>query len=172
MKFASAPEDYDSNEGGSWDDSDPGPTEIPMDHAHPYHVEGADPWAPGVRAADIPVVPRTKPLVPNKTDISAHLYALFSPAFVQPYQDAWFEIAYSNLAGEVNAAEIFSVFDLEPAVAFAEQKSRVGCNVYVGPAIRQGEHPASGRASDKDVVTSSCAWAEFDGAGDGERISA
>src|SRR5215510_3766813 len=34
------------------------------------------------------------PLCPNQADITNHLYALFPPEFVQPYPDAWIEIAY------------------------------------------------------------------------------
>jgi hypothetical protein len=139
----------------------------------------SDPWAPGVRASNVPIVRLpAEPLIqkvpiPNKTDISAHLYALFDPAFVQTHPDAWFEIAYSDPAtGDVNAARTFSVFDLEKAAEFAEKKNKDGCNLYVGPALRQGERPSRGRASDKDVVTSSHAWAEFDKDGDEARIGA
>jgi hypothetical protein len=92
---------------------------------------------------------------------------------VQAYPDAWIEIAYSDPAtGDVDAAQTFSTFELKEAAEFAEKKNFAGCNVYVGPAIRQGKQPASGRASDKDAVTSSHAWAEFDGAGDAKRIGA
>ena len=58
-----------------------------------------DAWAPGVRAANVPPVEgggpnpfedwsddfgaASAPLLPNKSDISRHLYALFPPAFVQ-----------------------------------------------------------------------------------------
>jgi hypothetical protein len=167
-RIGQSPEDYDSN--GAWDDSDPGPTENPVDRDHPDHTDDANPWAPGVRASDIPVVPRTKPLVPNRTDISAHLYALFSPAFVQPYPDAWIEIAFGRPDGDLNAAETFSVFDLEKAVEFAESKNRDGYNLYVGAAMRHGERSKTGRASGHHVLAASNTWAEFDGAGDAERI--
>jgi hypothetical protein len=112
-------------------------------------------------------------LVPCRTDIAAHLYALFDPTFVQPYPDAWIEIAYGHAAtgGDIYAAQNFSVFELEKAVAFAEKKNRDGFNLYVGPAIRQGERPKTGRASDTDVVTSAYAWSEFDGSGDDVRIA-
>ncbi len=112
----------------------------------------------------------TQPLVPNKSDISAHLYALFDPAFVQPYPEAWIEIAYGRPDGHLNAAENFSVFDLEKAAEFAEAKNKAGFNIYVGAAMRHGEKPASGRANGDHVVDASHAWAEFDGAGDAERI--
>jgi hypothetical protein len=114
----------------------------------------------------------TQPLAPNKADISAHLYALFDPAFVQAHPDAWIEIAYARPGGKLNAAENFSAFDLEKAVAFAEAKNKAGYNVYVGVALRQGEKPASGRANDDHVLDASHAWAEYDGAGDDERIQA
>jgi len=113
------------------------------------------------------------PLAPNTGDISKHLYTLFAPAFVQAHPDAWLEIAYSDPAtGGINAAATFSVFEIKEATEFAEMKNRAGCNVYVGPALRQGERPISGRANDKLVVTSAYAWAEFDGEGDDKRIDA
>ena len=111
------------------------------------------------------------PVSPNKSDISAHLFALFDPAFVQPYPDAWFEIAYGRPDGALNAAANFSVFDLEKAAEFAEAKNKAGYNVYVGAALRQGEKPASGRANGDHVLDASHAWAEFDGAGDAEHIN-
>jgi hypothetical protein len=46
-------------------------------------------------------------LLPNKVDISAHLYALFDPAFVQAYPDAWIEIAYARPEGKLNVAANF-----------------------------------------------------------------
>ena len=110
-------------------------------------------------------------LSPNKADIAAHLYALFSPAFVQPYPDAWIEIAWSDPAdGDLNRARKFSAHDLKPIADFAERKSQAGCNVYVGAALRQGEMPPKGRASDNNFQAAAFAWAEFDGDGDGERI--
>ena len=58
-----------------------------------------DPWAPGVRAVDVPIdegLRKTSlfPPTPNKTDIAAHLYALFPAAFVQAYPDAMVEVIY------------------------------------------------------------------------------
>jgi hypothetical protein len=109
-------------------------------------------------------------LVPNKADISSHLYALFDPAFVHPYPDAWIEIAYGRPDGPLNAAENFSVFELEKAVEFAVAKNTAGFNIYVGAAIRHGEKPASGRANGDHVLDASHAWVEYDNAGDEKRI--
>jgi hypothetical protein len=103
-------------------------------------------------------------LVPNKGDISAHLYAMFPPAFVQAYPDAWIEIAYGRAAtgNKVNQANIFSVFDLKEAAEFAAAKNKLGFNLYAGVALRQGAHPDSGRANDDSVVTAGYGSAEFD----------
>ncbi|MGB8607412.1 hypothetical protein [Bradyrhizobium sp.] len=160
-----------------------------------------DPWAPGVRAADVPIVNGGDPNPvdtadvppganggdpsdelkttaaprPNKTDIERHLSTLFPPAFVHPHPDAWIEIAYGNPAtgGRPNEAKHFSAFDLAGASEFAEKKNRAGFNIYVGLALRQGETgPTSkGRASDVHVLTGLYAWADFDGAGDYDRIN-
>ena len=115
------------------------------------------------------------PLCPNKADIAAHLYALFPSAFVHPHHDARIEIAYGHpdtKGGAITEARNFSAFELKEAAEFAEVKNRAGFNIYVGPALRQGKQPGDGRAKDKDVLASAYAWAEFDGAGDDERIDA
>ena len=74
-----------------------------------------DPWAPGVRAADVPIFrPAAEPLfqeaanslVPNRNDIVSHLYALFDPVFVMPYPDAWIEIAFGRPDGDLNAGRV------------------------------------------------------------------
>jgi hypothetical protein len=114
----------------------------------------------------------TPPLVPNKAEISTHLYALFGAEFVQAYPDAWIEIAYGRPDGKLNAAKNFSAFDLEKAVACAESKNKAGYNVYVGTALRHGAKPDSGRANGDHVLDASHAWAEYDGVGDDERIGA
>jgi hypothetical protein len=155
----------------------PSPSSNPPEH---------DAWAG--RAADIPIVEgggpnpiedlaaefetTDAPLLPNKSDIAKHLYALFPPEFAKDFPDAWIEVAYGHAAtgGAVNKAELFSVFHLQEAIEFAVKKNEAGFNLYVGPAMRQGEKPKSGRAKDTAVVTSAYAWAEFDGSEDGTRI--
>jgi hypothetical protein len=110
-------------------------------------------------------------LQPNMADINAHLYVLFPPAFVQAHPDAKIEIAYSDSSGNVNQGQYFAAFDLEAAAKFAAAKNLEGRNVYVGVALRRGDTPPFGRASDKDFLASNFAWAEFDGADDYERIA-
>ena len=116
------------------------------------------------------------PLRPSKTDIERHLYELFPPAFVHPHPDAWIEIAFANPAtgGKPDEAKQFSAFDLAGAAEFAENKNRAGFNIYVGPALRQGETgpKSKGRASDANALTGLYAWSDFDGAGDDARIEA
>jgi hypothetical protein len=148
-------------------------------------------WGPnGGRASDVPPTgkgpnpledgPADKsseppPLAPNRSDIAKHLYALFAPDFVHAYPDSWIEIAYGDPTvdeGKPNAAKTFSPFKLEEAIAFAEEKNRFGSNIYVGAALRHGERSNSGRASGHHVLAASHAWAEYEGAGDDERISA
>jgi hypothetical protein len=116
-------------------------------------------------------VSESNALTPNKSDISEHLYALFDPAFVQQHPDAWIEIAYGKPDGKLNAAGNFTAFELEKAAAFAESKNKAGYNVYVGAALRHGAKPDSGRASGHRVLGASHSWAEYDGAGDDERIA-
>ena len=118
--------------------------------------------------------PPSEPLIPSKADISAHLYALFPPEFVQPYPDSWIEIAYASPASGKMVSRHFSAFELDKAVAFAEQKNKTGHNIYVGAALRHGKTPpkSRGRASRVNIVMASHAWADFDKAGDDARIDA
>jgi putative DNA primase/helicase len=115
----------------------------------------------------------TGALVPNIADINNHLFALFSPAFVQAYPDSKIEIAYADpkTGNAVNKAEIFSAFDLEKAALFAFRKNTAGFNVYVAPALRAETHK-SGRAGGQDIITARYAWCEYDGKGDAERVYA
>jgi hypothetical protein len=119
-----------------------------------------------------PPLDETAPLVPNKNDIAAHLCALFPPAFVQAYPDSWIEIPYGLPDGKLNMARTFPSFDLEDAAQFAIEINAAGYNVYVGAALRHGQKSASGRANGDNVLDASHAWAEYDGAGDDDRIAA
>lgn len=114
--------------------------------------------------------PENKSLTPDKSDISAHLYALFDPVFVQQYSDAWIEIAYCRPDGKPDQAQDFPVFRLKDAVEFAEARNGIGDNVYIGAALRHGDQPRSGRANREHVLTSLFAWTEYDSAGDDGRI--
>jgi hypothetical protein len=69
-------------------------------------------------------------------------------------------------------AQNYSAFELKQAVEFAEARNATGDNLYVGPALRQGKRPRSGRAKGEHVLTSAYAWAEYDKADDDERIQA
>jgi hypothetical protein len=111
------------------------------------------------------------PLAPSKAVIAAHLYALFSPAFVQAYPDSWIEIAHGRPDGALNMARNFPAFDLEDAAQFAVEINAAGYNVYVGAALRHGAGSASGRANGNNVLDASHCWAEYDGAGDDDRIA-
>jgi hypothetical protein len=112
------------------------------------------------------------PLVPHKAAIADHLAVLFPPAFVHPYPDSWIEIPYGRPDGKLNMARTFPAFDLEDAAQFAIEINAAGYNVYVGAALRHGLGSASGRANGDNVLDASNSWAEYDGAGDEERIQA
>jgi hypothetical protein len=111
-------------------------------------------------------------LEPNKSDIASHLYALFPPVFALKHSNAWIEIAYSHpYSGNLNEAQNFTAFELKEAAAFAEAKNKAGYNVYVGAALRQGKQPRLGRAKEEHFLAANHAWADFDHAGDAERIN-
>jgi hypothetical protein len=109
---------------------------------------------------------------PDLAAISAHLHALFAPDFVHQYPDAWIELAYCRPDEPLNKARIFSAFDLEGAAKFAFDTNKLGFNIYVGPALRHGQKPKSGRANDAHFLAARYCWAEYDNAGDHERITA
>jgi hypothetical protein len=105
---------------------------------------------------------------PDIGDINAHLYALFPPERTQAYPDSWFEISFG-----LSMSENFSVFDLQKAATFAEQKSKQQYNIYVGPALRHGARPTgTGRSNRSHTLTAFYVWADFDKGGDDERIAA
>ena len=89
-----------------------------------------DPWAPGVRAVDVPIdegLPKTSlfPPTPHTPDIAKHLYELFKPDFVHQYPDAWIEIAFGRPDEGPNKSQAFSAFHLKEAAEFAEKKNRL-----------------------------------------------
>jgi hypothetical protein len=109
-------------------------------------------------------------LIPNRTDINRHLFALFQPAFVAAFPDSLIEIAWADprTDGKINKAKEFSAFDLKAAADFAEQQNLEGYNVYVGAALRRAG--TEGRASVEDILAGSHAWCDFDDAGDLDRV--
>ena len=141
-------------------------------------------WGPSGKASDVPPKPGGGPnLLLEELAKNGHeqrptfpsIYTRYSrQEFVQAYPDAWIEIAYANPAtgGDPDKARNFSAFDLEKAVEFAMAQNGAGFNIYVGAALRHGEQSYSGRASGNHVLATSHAWAEYDGAGDEERIAA
>jgi hypothetical protein len=110
-------------------------------------------------------------LKPNVADISAHLHALFPPAFVHHFPDAQIEIIYGP-PGVFTVSRWFSAFDLKAIAGFAEVRNAHGDNIYVGAALRHGTAPEGGRANGQNYLAAQCAWCEYDGAGDHERIVA
>jgi hypothetical protein len=110
-------------------------------------------------------------LQPNVADIGAHLFALFPPNLVNRSPDAEIEIVYGP-PGSLWNSRWFSAFDLKPIAEFVEVRNDCGENCYVGAALRRGPVPEKGRAKSENFLAASCAWIEFDGAGDAERIDA
>ena len=111
-------------------------------------------------------------LRPNKVDVQAHLWALFPPAFVHHFPNAQVEVVYGPPNKPLTTSKWFSAFDIETIAGFVEVRSARGDNCYVGAGLRQGPTPKKGRARTENFLAASCAWAEFDGAGDAERIDA
>lgn len=108
-------------------------------------------------------------LNPNVEEISAHLHALFSPGFAHRWPDAQIEVVYGP-PGVFTDPRWFSAFDLKAIVDFVKERSAYGDNVYIGAALRKGPVPEKGRARTENFLAASCAWVEFDSAGDAERI--
>ena len=111
---------------------------------------------------------------PSKADILTHLTALFHPRYELP-ADTWFEIVWGEPAdsGTLSNSEHFTPAQLEAATEFALGKNKAGNNVYVSPGLRKGAAAGkSNRANTTNFAVSRFAWAEFDQAGDAERIEA
>ncbi|MBR1290147.1 hypothetical protein [Bradyrhizobium ottawaense] len=112
-------------------------------------------------------------LSPDREIIGKHLYALFPHSLVKDYPDCWIEIATASKATEWKpvTARHFSPFDLPKVINYVEKQNRRGVNIYVGPSLRQGKTGTSGRSTDANFLASQYSWADFDGAGDFERVS-
>jgi RecA-family ATPase len=110
-------------------------------------------------------------LGPDLADISQHLYTLFPPQFVQVHPDAQIEIAYGLANTGPSAARLFdAIGGLEAAAKFAYERSKAGCNCYIGPALRKAGLKRTKRTGKTDVSLTSFAWCDFDGEGDEARI--
>jgi len=75
-----------------------------------------------------------------------------------------------NPPGDLRNSRWYSAFDLKAITGFAEVRTAHGDNIYVGAALRRGPVPEKGRAKTANFLATSCAWAEFDGEGDAERV--
>lgn len=111
-------------------------------------------------------------LAPDLAGITAFFYAMFSPNFVQGRPNSWIEIAYSRPGRPLNKSRIFSAHDLKAIIDFVTKANAARFNVYVGAALRQGNHPLSGRANKSHFAAARYAWIEYDAAGDHERVVA
>lgn len=109
-------------------------------------------------------------ITPSIEAISAHIYALFAPDFVHGHPDSWIEIAYARPGSPLNKGRVFSAHDPKPIIEFVKNVNLAGFNVYVGAALRRGNHPSSGRANKSHYAASRFAWIEYDAAGDHERV--
>ena len=106
----------------------------------------------------------------HKVDIQAHLSALFPPAFVRPFPDAEIEIVYGAPDEKLTTSRWFSALHIEEIVGFVEVRVDRGDNIYVGASLRKGPAPEKMRARTENFLAASCGWAEYDAAGDAERI--
>jgi hypothetical protein len=93
---------------------------------------------------------------PNVDDISAHLHALFPPAFVHHLPDAQIEIIYGP-PGVFTVSRWFSAFDLKAIAGFAEVRNAQGENIYIGAALRHGSAPEGGRANGQNYLATTSA---------------
>ena len=88
------------------------------------------------------------PLCPNKADIAAHLYALFSPAFVHPtipMRGSKSRMATPTpKAAQSTRHKTFPRSNSKQAAEFAEQKNKAGFNIYIGPALRRASESRQG----------------------------
>ncbi|MCK1589126.1 AAA family ATPase [Bradyrhizobium sp. 169] len=107
-------------------------------------------------------------LKPNIAAITAFLYALFDPAFVHAFPDAWIEIVCIYPDGPIKW-RFFSAHNVEPIVEYIVKMNERGHNCYVGAALRHGEKPKSGRAGKAHFCAARYSWADLDQPGDHER---
>lgn len=102
-----------------------------------------------------------RPHAPNKADMRRHIDWLIEPARGD-YDDALFEIAWSNEHGAPNNARLFGLDELDEAVAFAEARNAEGRNVYIGAALRLPDTNRTGRSSAADFYIATAVPIDID----------
>ena len=145
--------------------------------------EPTDPWAPGVRASDVPVMNggdpnpldtagfegTDAPLSPNRADIAARLYVLFPPDVAKGHPDAQIEIAYASPKTDDAGAymcENFSAFASPAEVAAFAEKDKQGRLQRLCWRRAKGMPSQQAGQASRTLETGSKAWADFDDEGD------
>lgn len=98
-------------------------------------------------------------LEPNRDDMRRHLEFHFGDA--REYDDGQIEIAVDRITGGW-FSQLFSVYDMDDAVAFAATQNARHYNVYVGQALRDPDAPPFGRASDAEHYATTAAYVDLD----------
>lgn len=106
----------------------------------------------------------------HNTATLLHLRALFLDC--APYSDGMIEVAYTDVTGKPNKAELFEASDIEKAVCYAQEKNRSpGVNVYIGASLRQPDAQLFKRCDSSDFYAATALWVDIDDGDAAERAS-
>src|SRR5687768_1669663 len=97
-------------------------------------------------------------LVPNRTEIEAHLEFLFGDA--GDLHDGLIEIAYG--IGKIDRARHYEVGELAEAARFAAEVNANRANVYVAPALRKPSIRRNRRTGKAAVLGTGVLWSDLD----------
>jgi len=104
-------------------------------------------------------------LTPNREAMTRHLDWLVAPARDQ-FPEALFEIAWdSRRDGQVNAARLFRLDEIDAAVSLAATKNASGHNLYVGLTLKKPTTAREGRTSADDFLAMTVLAVDADAGG-------
>ena len=107
-------------------------------------------------------------LAPNADHMRVHLEHIFGGEF-DGHHDGLIEIAWTVVSRDgkhkLSKAELFRTDQIDEAVEKAASVNAAGSNVYVGAALRKPGTSPGRRASDSDVLCTTCVWVDCDDPG-------
>jgi hypothetical protein len=106
---------------------------------------------------------------PNVEMMREHLERLFGGDRCAGMLDGLIEVAYTDSAGKLKHAQLFTLDELDEAAEFGVRINSVkGINAYLGMALRKPGTPQGRRTTKGDVLGTVAEWVDWDAKGEGD----